>query len=310
MKKCSHCGFEQEDGQFCGNCGNPLDDNHVDEAASQDDPIETQEEREDTYQTQSSVEREFTDEEPEVMAGVKQQAASESLTSEQVHTKQGQSDEQNDTVERVKQVSNDYWSYFIYYLKYPLQIFDNQKEEFVNGLISLILVAGLLALNTYFMMRNLLAVSFGFAMDVAGPPFFSVFTTTFLFIAVSLALVALILFGVSKFFGPSVSYKDLISLYGGHLNHAIFLSVISFVLLLVKANTVGMLLLFFILGTVLTSVPLYLINRLLTKKSKSIDPLYAYLIYIVVAGIAFVILLSIMTDSAIGGLLDGLPLRF
>ncbi|MDY0394164.1 hypothetical protein RWE15_06290 [Virgibacillus halophilus] len=84
----------------------------------------------------------------------------------------------------------------------------------------------------------------------------------------------------------------------------------AFLLLLLKANTVGSIVFLIAIGLLITSMPLYLISNLLTKSAKTFDAYYGYLLYLVLAAIAFGIYFTILADSSIGNLLDSLDSIF
>src|SRR5690625_1036558 len=299
MKKCNQCGFEQEDGKFCGKCGSPLEDKATTQpsesekaetvdAINQSDSQQASDEENQDSQSPSS-------EQDEVAATTVQKET----TSYPQHTQT-----ENDTVERMKETSKEFWSYFTYYLKQPSHIFAKRGNEFTNGIINIVVMLVLFSLSTYFLFRNFMsAAMYGFN---PGVPFFPIFGNTLFFTAIFILLVIGILFGVNKLFGSEYSFKEIISVYGGHLSLTIIIAAAAFILLLVKANLIGMILIAVVFGLAITTTPLYLISSLLTRKSKSLDPFYGYLIYTVAVAVGFIILFTILADSAVGGLLDDL----
>lgn len=303
MKKCTQCGFEQEDGKFCGKCGSPLAEvppKQPNEAEKAEEGVPDNQTNEEVYQQPKTHSPE---QEAEIAATMAQGDEAGAGRPSGETPPQGTKAE-NDTVERVKETSKEFWSYFIYYLKQPSHIFKKHKTEFVNGLINIIAMLILLSLSSYFLTKNfMMAASYGY---VTGVPFFSIFGNTLFFGALFIVLIVAILFAINKLFGPGYSFKEILSIYGGHLSLATVLAASAFILLLVKANLIGMILIALVLGLAITSAPIYLISSLLTQKSKSLDPYYGYLIYTVAVGIGVFILFTILADSAIGGLLDDL----
>lgn len=88
------------------------------------------------------------------------------------------------------------------------------------------------------------------------------------------------------------------------INGMINLAIVAFILALIKSNIAAFILLFISLALVVTTSPMYLISRLLSKQSRGIDALYGYFIYIVTSGIVYFILFGIFIDSQIGGFLE------
>jgi len=297
MKKCSQCGFEQDDGKFCGKCGHPL------EGEEDSQPVKEQTKEDDV---QTSKESSVKGEEAATMAEGDgfSQPRTETTSQKADSNEQQHVQKDNETVEQMKKTSKEFWSYFTYYLKQPSQIFTKRENEFMNGILNLVVMLVLFSLSVYFLLKNFMsATMYSFEPSV---PFFPVFGNTLFFTALFILLVISILFLINKLFGPDYSFKEIISVYGGHQSLASILIVAAIILLLVKANLIGMILISVVFGLAITSTPLYLISSLLTKHPKTLDPFYGYLVYTVAIGIGFFILFSILADSAIGGLLDEL----
>lgn len=291
MKKCTQCGAVQEDGKFCGNCGGTLEEIENVEA-TKDVEQENLGEDSDVEQEESTS----TFKEEPVPPVVKQE---ESTTH-----KQESQENQNETFDRLKDESKEYWSYFTYYLKQPSHIFSSYEAEFKNGMINLIVMIVSLALSTYFLSRNfIIGAGMGYVESV---PFFPIFGNTLLYTVLFIALVIGILVVVTKLFGSDYSFKSIVTIYNGHLSLGVILSVAAFLLLLIKANLVGMILIILVVGLAITSMPIYIISSLLTKESKAIDPFYGYLIYVVAIAVGGLIIFSILADSTIGRVIDDL----
>ncbi|MED3571312.1 CHY zinc finger protein [Cytobacillus praedii] len=273
---CSHCGSEQESGKFCGKCGGRFE-----ETVNQENSAETM----------AAVN----------LSSMSEQAATTESQASTVKT--------SDQIEMVKTKSKLYGSYFTQYLKQPSRILVKGEQEFTNGIINIILASLLVALTLYTLVRNFTRAAFGdlddlFMDSYSGPSFMSVFGGGFLFTIVSIVLVILSLFAISKLFGPNKSLKAMVSIYGAHLIPAVILSGAAFILILLKSNTYGSILLTIALLFILSILPLYLISSLLTKQPKGIDSLYGYILYIILFSIAFSVFVSVLADSTIGSYLD------
>ncbi|MFC0302585.1 hypothetical protein ACFFIS_17645 [Virgibacillus soli] len=267
--QCKNCGNEQNEGKFCGQCGGPLEENvHVTENTPQEEVAATSVESQEVLVTSST----------------------------QAGTEANGNNTSNESIEKVKETSKMFGQYFVNYLKHPSEIFSKKGHEFQNGMISLVLLSVIMSLSFYFMVDD---------MSWSGIPFFSTFASIFVFVAISMILVIAVLFVVNLFFGGQVTFREMVSVYGVHMVPVIVIALLSLLLILLNSYSFGGILLMVSLGFILTTVPLYLIASLLTKQSKSLDAFYGYIVYIVMAGIVFLIYFSIIIDSTIGNLIDG-----
>ncbi|MBO0589676.1 CHY zinc finger protein [Sporosarcina sp. E16_8] len=206
--------------------------------------------------------------------------------------------EPNIHVENLKKQSKMYSSYFMQQLKRPSLIYNRGEAEFTNGLISIILLGVLLSLSLYIFMGEIFG---GY-----GPGFFSFFSSVLVFFLFAVGIVILSLFLSNKFFGPQHSFKTIISFYGAHLSPLLIAATVSLLLILLKSFTFGNLILSIVFMFAIFVLPLYLISFLLTKKPTGMDPLYGFLLYLVMFTVLFVIFMVILADSTIGGYIDEL----
>lgn len=277
--KCSQCGFEQEEGKFCGKCGGKLisaaeaepTNDHVTQA---ENPNNASVEQETSDQTSTQTER-------ETAASVANQAA-----------------ETNESLEKVKETSRAYGGFFINYLKNPSQIFARQSSELTNGLITIGIVALLTILTFYSLINNAMG-EYGY-----GPSFISVFFNTLIGLVVFIAIVVTLLFLINKLFGTDISYQSVVSIFGAHMTPVAIFVAIAFLLSILKSNMYAILFLMIGLALIISIIPLYIISSLLTKRPKGIDPLYGYLLYILAFIISFSILAGILVDSALGNMIE------
>lgn len=275
--KCENCGLEQDVGRFCGKCGTPLPEPNLENSDSSSNA----------------------------------QIEDERLTAGREKEEQATGEASNEAVNKVKYTTKMYGSYFVEYLKRPSLVFSKREETFKHSLISMAIVAVLMALSFYVLARNFTHAAFGhygggmFATPYSSSPsLFSVFGYVLIFAIISMAVVVLILYVINQLFGTAYSFKEMTSVYGTHLVPVILLVGIAFILILLKSNTAGGYMLLIALSLVMTTLPIYLISSLLTRRSKNIDPVYAYLIYLVSTGIAFAIFVFILMDSTFGRMID------
>lgn len=300
--KCTNCGFEQQEGKFCGKCGTPM-------AAAQSQPEEQGGEWQ-AKQEQNGIQ---TQQHP-----VKQAQHAPQADSQPKQNNPQQQEEAASTIategnsaamDKVKYTSKAFWSYFLQHLKQPSAIFQKGAGEFTNGLISIVIAIVLFSLSGYWLARNVAsAYTYGGMWGVPDidVPFFSIAGNIFLYSVILIAIVLVILFLASKIMGISISFKSLVSIFGAHTVLIDVVALAAFLLLLLKANTVGTIVFLIALGLLITSMPLYLISNLLTRYAKTFDAYYGYLIYLILAAVAFSIYITILADSSIGNLLDSL----
>lgn len=279
--KCENCGSEQDEGRFCGNCGTPLHEASPENAHSSP---HTQVENEGLLEKEQEREKQEKIAAPEVS---------------------------HEATDKVKHSTKMYGTYFVGHLKRPSLAFTKREESFKHGLINLAIITVLMALSAYMLARNLIHAGYGYNNGgmftdtySSTPPLFPVFGYTFVFSIISIAIVIFLLYAINQLFGTAYSMKKMVSVYAAHLIPVIVLTGIAFILILLKSNTIGGYLLLLALGLVMTTLPVYLISSLLTRRPKNMDPVYAYLIYLVITGIAFVIFVFIMMDSTFGRVLD------
>lgn len=289
MKKCITCGNEQEVGKFCGKCGAKFEEGVTPVSTSDIWPISTE---------TSKVEVNATANPDSVV-----QAPTRSVPAQP-----------NEHVEKVKDQSKKFWNYFTKYIKNPSEIFATGDREFVNAIISILLFALIFSVTVYVSisgfarqaMDGLGEIGSLFMDEYQGPPFFTVFTSAFMFTLVSVALVVVALLIISKLFGPPISWKEIVSHYGTLILTSSVLAIIGLLLLIFKAFLFGNIIVILSFLLMLIVVPSFIISRLLLSQSKSVDRFYGYLLYIVLFAIIYSIYITIIADSTIGRVIDQL----
>src|SRR5690625_1049943 len=212
------------------------------------------------------------------------------------------SEQANESVEKIKEVSSAYGSFFTHYLKRPADSFNNSENQFINGLINLSIIGVFLAITMHRLISNLInEVGYGF---VEGPSFFSTFFSIIITFAIVTAIIITILFVVNKIFGTLASFKEIVAIFGVHMTLVVAIAALALILSIVKANTFAFILIMITVMLVFSVIPLYIISYLLSKEPKNLDPLYGYLIYIVGVSITFAIVMSIFLDSTIGNFIN------
>lgn len=199
-------------------------------------------------------------------------------------------------VDHMKEQFNLYTSHFMQQLKSPSLAFREEKIAFTYGLTSIVLFSLLISGSMYLLIPDESWTS-GMLSVLINNAVFSLAT-------IAIALVSLFL--ISRYFGPQLSLKSIIFLYGAHLPLLILCMGVTFLFLLIKSYTVGSFILTITFLLAILALPLYLISSLLTKESTSLDPLYGFILYIITFTIIFMVFLTISADSALGGFMSAL----
>ncbi|MFJ8261927.1 hypothetical protein ACIQ4I_08150 [Rummeliibacillus sp. NPDC094406] len=217
-------------------------------------------------------------------------------------------DSQNETFDRVKQQSKQYWGYFVYYLKHPTSAIQHTNES-KNGLISIGVYALLMTiLLTSFL--NTLIGGIGLSNYYSTRPSMSIAFGYLIVCIMSIFIAITTLYVVNRIFGKPYTYKQIISVYSGFLSLPIILNVIAFIFLLIHSYVffgISVLLAYIL---VLGVIPIYIITVLLQNTSKKLDSFYGYLIFYVAYMIMNGILFTILADSILGDLIDTFEMLF
>ena len=199
-------------------------------------------------------------------------------------------------IEKIKKKSKVYRTYFVQQLKNPSRAFEQGEKDFSNGLISIILFAIVYTVSLFLVVnRNYFGESLGFF-----PFFFQIMLLVFLLFGIAIFA----LFIANNFFGSPNSLKAIISFYGGQLSPVVVSVGVSFLLMLIQSFTYGQLVLVVSFVFALFILPLYLVSFLATKKAPGLDPLYGFILYILVFVLLFLILVTVLAGTMLGTYLD------
>ncbi|WP_322420416.1 zinc ribbon domain-containing protein [Jeotgalibacillus haloalkalitolerans] len=262
---CVNCGHEQSTGKFCGNCGTEI----IKEGF--------------TAQSQHAASAP-----PPLQEQVQQQ-----------HQAAAVSSTPNPTIEKAKATSISYWNYFKQYIKSPSKSLQTGEGEFKNGLISIILFSILFGSMPYLMYQ----ATFG-GFGGYGPSFFGVFFQSLMFTAAIVFLVITCLFLSNKLFGRQDSYKSVTAIFGAHILLPIIFLAAAVLTTLMSMYTLSVILIVLSVSIVIGSVPLHIISSLMTMKSKTADPLYGFLAYIVLVSIVFAVFSLSIAESSFWDLMS------
>ncbi len=318
MKHCQACGNVQETGNFCAKCGGSL----TDVAASSDfgtpapnqptgqpfqpgqpthpsqpiDPASNyQQQVQPNYQQPP-----FQQQGQPFQQQPYQQPGQQYQQPYQQQYQQAAPTQPNVHVERVKDQSKMFFNYLTTYIKQPSTIFGTGDRQFTNGLIAIIAYALIIGLTLFVFVNGI----YGYMFDT-GQIFFNVFGGSAIFILAIFAVITISLLIVTKGFGPDVTWKEIVCLLGTLSIPSILLSILSLFFFIVKSYDFGYWLFLVSIILIISAIPLYIITRLLTIRSKSLDSFYAYLVYIVIFSILFYVLTNVVWNNTVGKFMEG-----
>ena len=201
----------------------------------------------------------------------------------------------SEQLDKLKEQSKMYVGYFTQQLKTP-----SGQPDLKNSLINIGLYILLTVLAVYSLMNQMFSSSYFFD----GPSFIQVFLYAAIFFIVLNGIGVTAVFLTSKFFSENLSFKEVINKFGGYYALPILLSVVGIVLAVLKSYTIAMISIYFGLIVAFGLIPIFVMIRQLSLKSKGIDSFYAYMFYLVLNVIFGVIIGLFIADSAIGEMIS------
>lgn len=276
MIYCVSCGAERRGGRFCMECGAPFEE-------SGQSPFQVSAGRPHAESSSRPVPRQYSSESHPVY--------SQSAIVAEPPTRYRPP---NPMLEQLKGTIDEYARYFLKYVKNPSAVFRNPQEEYVNGLATFLLFAILTGISY-------------FTLKPAGETFLPFVGETLLYFTVHAAIIIISLYTISRFFGPELTVRKFIGIYGTYLIPSLIVGVIAMLLIQMDFAAYGIVLLSLSATYyALFILPLYLIVKLLTTRSSLIDPLYAFLAYIAMAGILHAVFFQFAADRELATFIQSL----
>lgn len=211
---------------------------------------------------------------------------------------------QNETLDKVKHRSKQYWGYYLHYLKHPTSVFQH-TDETKNGLISIGIFVVIMTLLISSLMNSLtseIGVSYNDTLTISSNSILASLVTFLIFIFVPISLLFIINLGL----GVPYNYKQMIAIYGGFLSLPILLCVLAIVFLIIHSYLFFSFILLVSYIIVVALIPFYLITALLHNNSKKLDSFYGYLIFYVAYILVNILLFTIFADSMLGDIFNTL----
>src|SRR5690625_862237 len=292
--KCSQCGHEQAEGMFCGLCGGELVANNVEESTTTTDESSNVETTVNTPKEGAEQIASTTPEQP----GAAPQASNETHQ-QQAQPQGGQAGTQPSTesLDRVVETSKEFGNFFQQFMKMPSQAFTTGSQQFTHAIINLAILAVVFSVTIYRMLKvDESSIHFEY-----GSYAFNAFLT----ISVSMLTIIVVIFAMNKLFAnESITFENVVTVYGVFMVPAVILNLIALVFAILKNTTYAGYFLVALFLLVILIIPLYMIGYFVTNYRKNIDPLYAYLLYVVLSAVALIIVNSIVLDSVTGDFVD------
>lgn len=268
---CTICGHENEDSQFCRKCGNKL-------VMGNEETMEQPEARAEvvrftTGHSGTTAEADAERAGQEASAG-SQQAHYTTASAPKAHTSghTGQGTPQpNPYLESAKQNSKIYFNYFVKGLKNPLGVAQRTgSEQFLNGIISIVLFVLILPLMTY--------LSIGSARSYMNSPFVDLVIKPVFWLAVFMLLVAVYTFGAVKLStNPAADFREIIARFGTLLIPLIVIVFVGF-LFIMMGSGIGVALMSIGMIGALFTVPAVITLSYKRENARGLDTLYAILL--------------------------------
>ncbi|WP_239616101.1 zinc ribbon domain-containing protein [Cohnella mopanensis] len=192
--QCTQCGQMNQSAKFCVKCGTRL-------------PVEAASEMAATSEVGS-----FDLRKPANAIPPAQQPMSNANT---YASQQAAPSQPNQQLQQAKQISKQYFSYFLEVLKNPVKIGQaSTADHMTNGLITIVLFSLILPFIAYFQLRERAKLYGGFLGNKLDVPFGDVVIKPFVFLLLVVMMVNSIIFLVLKMGNVVTHYREVIARFG------------------------------------------------------------------------------------------------
>lgn len=224
------------------------------------------------------------------------EATENHASSTQAATIQIDTEQLNKHVESVKEVSKNYFNYFLTVLKNPFTRATHiHGQQWMNGVITIVLYSLFIALFTFILLGGL--------RSSISSPFFNIVLKPTIGYFVFMTLIALFTFLSAKLMKLNWSFLDVYVKFGTLLVPFVALFLISIVLAILQAKMFAFLLLFFGMTTANFLIPATILfsHR---QESRGLDRFYAIAIVYLLTFISVAILGEILLSSLMNIIAD------
>lgn len=285
MLKCSTCHAEQDSGKFCGVCGGNL----VEKGNGEDFSQQPQDEQAAT--TQSIPVQPVAPQTPEQTTSAPQQSSVD-----------------------IQKELGQYWSYALDLLKNPTKGLQLNENQFIYGIINLVLYVITFSLSIYTLFNTIFKNTFGILSSInifdsasSAPnslPFGTIAFQTGIrgIILIIIAFASLFIF--SKLMTNRISFKGLVSQYGGMITPLLALNILAILIgLLGSASFSSSLIIFSIMFTMIITPALIVYEKGANSANLS-QKVYFSFGASAVSLIGIYLVIKNATTSLFGGLTD------
>ena len=269
MLTCSNCGTKQNSGKFCEECGGPLEMEQTAVTADTTVPVNPPSE------------------------GAQQSAAtSTSAVNAEQGTKQTQ-----ETVEAIKGGLSNYWSYLLELVKNPTTAFQTGTNNFVNGLVTLILFAVTYSLSLYWLANSFFKNTFGGFMEES-LPFFEINSRLVIGIIIILAITLGSVFAITKLAKHTDGFKTILAQFGSLVAPLLALNLIAIIGGL--SSSVALTMIPLVISNILAFaiIPvLYVYEKSSQVNNKGQKVYHSFLVLIMITVITYILGNSILSNT-------------
>ncbi|GAB6991628.1 hypothetical protein [Paenibacillus pini] len=192
-------------------------------------------------------------------------------------------------LDNAKKVSQLYFGFFVNALKRPMGYAqETGKENFMNGLITIVLFSLIIPLMAYTLFRNV-----AFFVD---HPFWSMFVKPWFGYIIFMMIIASFTYLTIRLGKTVVSYQEVISKFGALLVPFLCCLLIAYIMAILHAS---IFIIFFALGFIgaIFTIPALLISSYNKAKQSTLDTVYGTLLTYLLTCIVLWIMGNILMDS-------------
>lgn len=228
-------------------------------------------------------------------APTEQAATTENVSNQQQMASNQNTQQPNEQIELLKTESKAYIGYFLEKLKMP-----SSASDFKNSLISIVIFLVLSAIGIFTYANNMTG---GYIQL----PFFGIFTSLVIFFALMILVSVLSIFITTSLSEDKPPFKLILEKYGNLFSLTIALSIIGLLLILLKSNNAGILLISLALTIVVSVIPMYVATKYVQNLTFKLDKFYVFLMFLVIQIILYTILFVVLADNLLGQIQNYIP---
>ncbi len=290
---CPNCQHQNDGGNFCEKCGTKLTANVNPEVAA------TAESSPQGFTNPVQNGADFNSNPNQYTQQNQNQYAQPNQNTQQTY----QNAQPNQYIETTKNVSKQYFGYFINVLKKPYATSQAVGgEHLINGIITMVLYSLFIPLMFYFGLKGILSDINSFGASLLGedivknPPFADVVLKPTFAYLIFIFLVSTFTFAAVKLGRINASFKEVIARFGSFLIPFVCILAIALIMSILKIDFFLFFLLLGFLGSIFIVPPL-VIASFKKGTQEGVDAIYGTLITYVLTFIAIFIMADMLFES-------------